>query len=79
MVVIVNKSPEVVRNNPKGECTYTLQINDKVLAEFTHKRGDGLAVCLRKAAVAAEEAENNRLLNYLRETDKTRKDYKYER
>lgn len=38
-----------------GVHKYVLRINNKVIAHFTHKREDGLAACLRRAADAAEQ------------------------
>ena len=35
-------------------CRYQLKINAMLITEFTHLRSDGLAVCLRKAADAAD-------------------------
>ena len=52
MIAIINTG-----GDPLGECTYNLMINRKVIAEFTHNRPDGLAVCLQKAAMAAEKAK----------------------
>lgn len=50
----------IIRNmggNPLGVCKYQLRINEKIIAEFEHSRPDGLAVCLKKAADAAEKAK----------------------
>lgn len=33
---------------------YEVRINREVITTFCHKRGDGLAVCLQKAASAVE-------------------------
>ena len=38
-----------------GSNKYQLRINSTVIAEFYHNREDGLAACLRKAAIAAED------------------------
>ena len=43
-------------------CRYQLKINAMLITEFTHKRSDGLAVCLRKAAAAVEDHEMQKLL-----------------
>lgn len=40
-----------------GVCKYQLRINQQVIAEFEHSRPDGLTVCLKKAADAAEKAK----------------------
>lgn len=34
---------------------YQVRINQKIIAEFDHKRSDGLAECLRLAADAVED------------------------
>jgi hypothetical protein len=51
----------IIIQNMKGDalgvCTYQLRINQRVIAEFEHSRPDGLAVCLKKAADAAEQDE----------------------
>ena len=49
MITIINKGGPV-----DGVCKYRLQINNKLITEFTHSRPDGLATCLRKAAEAVE-------------------------
>jgi hypothetical protein len=36
---------------------YQVRINQKVIAEFEHTRSDGLAECLRKAAIAVEQPD----------------------
>ena len=43
-------------------CRYQIKINAMLITEFTHKRSDGLAVCLRKAAAAVEDHEMQKLL-----------------
>lgn len=43
--------------NESGEHRYRLQINQWVKGEFHHKREDGLAVCLEKAAECARHVE----------------------
>ena len=61
----------IIIQNMKGDalgvCTYQLRINQKVIAEFEHSRPDGLAVCLRKAADAAEQDEREGLQQVIRE------------
>jgi len=37
-----------------GTREYEVRINREVIATFSHKRGDGLAVCLAKASCAVE-------------------------
>jgi len=46
-------------------CRYQLKINTMLITEFTHKRSDGLAVCLRKAADAADAHEMKKLVAML--------------
>jgi len=43
-------------------CRYQLKINAMLITEFTHLRSDGLAVCLRKAADAADAADMKKLV-----------------
>jgi len=45
-------------------CRYQLKINTMLITEFTHLRSDGLAVCLRKAADAAEKHEAEKFLRW---------------
>lgn len=52
MIAIINTG-EVTRD---GQHCYRLQINEQLIGEFTHRRSDGLAACLRRAAEAAERA-----------------------
>lgn len=54
MIAIVNvtKDPK-----PTGVHTYELRINREVITTFTHRREEGLARCLQRAALAAEQAE----------------------
>lgn len=54
MIVIVNISKH---RGPWGEHEYELRINATVIATFRHKREEGLTVCLKKAAAAAERAK----------------------
>ncbi len=49
-----------------GEDTiYNLQINRDLLCTFKHRRDDGLAVCLERAAKAAKEYEVKELKEIL--------------
>jgi hypothetical protein len=59
------------RGKDKNICTYTLKINRKVLATFTHKQSDGLSECLRKAAKAYEEAMCFRLVEVYKDSSGT--------
>ena len=54
MIAIVNVGPHD-DPNPLGERTYEVRINRGVITSFIHKRGDGLATCLMKAAKAVEK------------------------
>jgi hypothetical protein len=53
-------------------CKYELCINKDTIAFFKHRRGDGLATCLRKAADAADLAiakrDQNDILKFLQGT-----------
>lgn len=49
----------------KGEYVYRLQINDELIALFTHRREDGLDVCLEKAAQAARNGRMNHIMKCL--------------
>ena len=51
MIAIVNISPDP---KPFGEHIYALRINHREICQFTHKREDGLAVCLMAAAKAVD-------------------------
>ena len=55
MIYIQNMGPRT--EDPGGERNYEVRINAKVICKFKHARKDGLAVCLKKAATAVEEAE----------------------
>jgi hypothetical protein len=52
MIAIINTG-EIDGN---GRARYRLQINRKLIAEFSHYRIDGLPACLRLAADAADRA-----------------------
>ena len=54
MIAIVNVS---THNSPFGWHDYELRINTTVIAQFRHKREDGLTKCLELAAAAAEKAK----------------------
>lgn len=51
MIAIINDGSNPAKD---GLHHYRVQINDKVICEFDHVRGDGLAECLRKAAAAVD-------------------------
>lgn len=63
MIAIVNVGP--LTNDKEGLHNYEVRINSKVITTFTHIRRDGLATCLRKAAVAVEETRAKELYNDL--------------
>lgn len=54
MIAIVNVSKN---SSEFGVHEYELRINARVIAKFEHVREEGLAVCLQKAAKAAERAK----------------------
>ena len=54
VVKIQNISPH---NSPFGQHEYEVRINQEVITTFTHKREEGLATCLRRAAGAVERAK----------------------
>ena len=56
-IVITNVSRAGVKR-----CRYHVKINAKIVTEFTHLRSDGLAMCLRKAADAADAHEMKKLV-----------------
>lgn len=53
MIAIINTGDR----DDSGAHRYRLQINQQLIAEFTHRQADGLAACLQRAAEAAEAAE----------------------
>lgn len=52
MIAIVNIS----KGSPFGIQEYEVRINMALICTFKHKREDGLAACLKKAAAAVEKA-----------------------
>ena len=46
---------------PNGVCRYELRINRDTVAEFTHDRRNGLAICLMRAAEAVQEKQREQL------------------
>lgn len=61
MSVIIQNITDVPTSH--GSNKYQLRINDRVIAEYYHNREDGLAECLRKAAIAAEDPDRIELRN----------------
>lgn len=53
MIAIVNiqSGPD-----PVGICRYEVKVNTSVIAQFDHRRSDGLEACLRRAADAVRDA-----------------------
>lgn len=62
MIAIINTG----ERDAKGRTRYRLQINAKLITEFTHKHTDGLGECLRRAAEAADKAHAVRVDAILR-------------
>ncbi len=54
MIAITNISPGL---NYNEEHEYRLNINYTTICTYKHRRSDGLAECLRKAAIAVENAK----------------------
>lgn len=50
-VIIENMGPTGAHDD---ERFYRIRVNQDIIARFTHRRGEGLAACLRKAADAVE-------------------------
>ena len=57
MIAIINAD----QRDAEGRTLYRLQINQQLIATFYHYRADGLAACLRQAAVAADKAHAERV------------------
>lgn len=58
MAIIIQNVSE--HPEPNGVHEYELRINRLLIARFEHRREESLAVCLRKAADAAERAEREK-------------------
>lgn len=56
-VVIVNVTKGDKLYDDTADHDYELRINTKHIVDFTHRRDEGLAVCLRRAADAMDKAE----------------------
>lgn len=71
MLAIVNRTEELSKGMSvygKGRQIYTLQINNKILAQFEHVFEDGLSRCLYQAYVAAcnyEESQRSKPIGNL--------------
>ena len=66
MIAIVNVStgPAI------GKQDYELYINHELITTFTHVREEGLAQCLRQAAMAVDRKDMARLAQQFSELDK---------
>lgn len=62
MIAIINTGERV----GEGRYRYRLQINDKLIAEFTHKQSDGLGECLRRAGQAADSQHRAEVEQFLK-------------
>lgn len=63
MIAIINSD----QRDADGRTLYRLQINDRLISEFWHKRLDGLGACLRLAAIAADDAHDQQLGHLMQE------------
>ena len=54
-VIIENHSPHQMMDHEKHQ--YRLKVNDEHIAWFRHRRDEGLAECLRRAADAVDKEE----------------------
>jgi len=52
MITIQNVSKKLLK---VGVQDYELKINNKLINTFQHSREEGLAICLKKAAIAASD------------------------
>lgn len=57
MAVVIQNIAFLEDDHTGGLCRYRVCINYLTMAVFEHRRSDGMAVCLEKAAVAVREAE----------------------
>lgn len=57
MIAIINTGEQ----DSEGRYRYRLQINQRLISEFWHRRSDGLGECLRHAAEAADVVGQQRL------------------
>ena len=53
MIGIRNLGP-IANAGKYGWHTYQVRVNFDLIAEFIHRRSDGLATCLRRAAAAVD-------------------------
>ncbi len=63
MIAIINLGTNL---NPDGIHEYVVKINTDEICRFTHKREEGLGQCLRRAAMAVDNARANDGKEYTR-------------
>jgi hypothetical protein len=54
MIAIINVA---MHPAPSGPHPYEVRVNRELITTFVHNREDGLAMCLRRAADACDEAQ----------------------
>lgn len=60
MVSIINRGHQEGQDPKTGICNYDVLINFDYITSFSHKRSDGLGVCLEKAAIAVNQCKKKR-------------------
>jgi len=63
-IVIFNRGP--LNKTGRGVRDYEVVVQNKSICKFKHKREDGLAVCLEKAAKAVRDQHEQDLLKIVR-------------
>lgn len=72
MIAIVNMTPQAeFEEDPFGTHLYEVRINRIPKARFSHTRGEGLAVCLRRAADAVERENDRSIMQFVDSTQPT--------
>ena len=61
MIAIINQGEK-----KNGKTLYNVQINHDVICQFYHRREDGLAACLRKAAEAVDLQRDTDILEMVK-------------
>ena len=56
MIAIINRGETHSKTAP-DERIYEVKINTKTIVFFTHRRNEGLSVCLKKASNAVKKME----------------------
>ena len=70
MIAIVNITPQAeFEEDPFGTHLYEIRINRIPKARFSHTRGEGLAVCLRRAADAVERENDRSIMQFVERTE----------